>query len=345
MSVEVRYATAADVERWDEYVERSSQATFFHQYDALQCQAEHTGATLHPLVGYKGEEPVGLFPAFELAKGPLTGVFSPPPYLWVGYLGPALLNTAKLSQRKTERRNEQFVEGCIERLRSEIGTAYLQITTPPGYDDVRPFKWSGGTVTPKYTYTVDLRPDEEALLNAFSSDARSNIRDAEAVDYSVEVGGHESIEWLLEQVRQRYEAQGRPYSDSDGFVVDLHDRLPDGQVRPYVLRIDGERIGGLLTVEDADTIYRWQGGVRPAADVDLAVNDVLDWHVMRSAPERGISSYDLVGAGDRSINRYKAKFAPELTPFYRIQDGAWGVPALTHVYRQISAIRHSIGVF
>lgn len=344
MGVDVRRATGADFQDWDDAVEQSAHGTFFHQHDALQVQAEHAGADLHPLVGYKGEEPVGVFPVFELEKGPFVGAFSPPPYLWVGYLGPALVNTAKLSRRKTERRNEGFVEGCWEWIADEVGPAYAQVTTPPRYRDVRPFKWNDCSLTPEYTYAVDLRADQEELLAGFSSDARSNVRDAEAADYEVEVGGSGAIAWIVEQIQRRHDAQGRRYPDLTGFVTDLHERLPDGQVMPYVLRVAGKPVGGLIAVGHADTVYRWQGGVTPDVEVDLAVNDLLDWHVMCDAAERGRVAYDLVGAGVPRINRYKAKFNPRLSTFYRVEYGSWGAPTLASVYRQLSAHRPSWSV-
>ena len=56
MSVEVRLATADDRERWNGYVAQSPQGTLCHEYEALEVQADHAGATLHPLIGYKGQE-------------------------------------------------------------------------------------------------------------------------------------------------------------------------------------------------------------------------------------------------------------------------------------------------
>jgi hypothetical protein len=63
MSVEITHRTDAD--EWNGYVEQSPQATPLHRHEALALIAEETGTTLHTLVGFTGQEPVGVLPLFE----------------------------------------------------------------------------------------------------------------------------------------------------------------------------------------------------------------------------------------------------------------------------------------
>ena len=337
MTVTVTVADASDREEWNGHLERSPYGGPFHRYEALQAQAKHAGATLHPLVGHVGQEPIGILPVFELRKGPITGAFSPPPYLHVFYLGPVLLNVDKLKVRKAERRHERFIDGCFEQVNERIGPQHVQVRTSDRHGDVRPFEWNGCTTTPWYTYVVDLTGGEKAVLAAFSSDARSNVRSPDDESYTIREGGTGTIERVIGQVRERYEAQGRSYGVPPDFVTELYSRLPDGRVRPYGLRIDGEFVGGMVVLEHGDTVYRWQGGVKPAADVDVPVNDLLDWRVMRDAMARGIERYDLVGAGNSRINRYKSKFGPNIATSYEIEGGDQAVNALVQLYKWGSA--------
>lgn len=335
MSVEVRVATDDDLDRWNGYVERSPQGTLCHEYEALRVQADHAGATLHPLIGFKGQEPVGVFPVFEITKGFVTTAFSPPPHLRVPYLGPAFLNVEKLKQRKRERRQKRFMEGCFEWIRSELGPKYAHLRTGTAFGDPRPFKWNAYDVTPEYTYAVDLTPDEDDLLMTFSSDARSNITNAETDAYEIDIGGDEERRSIVEQVRRRYESQGVSFDVTPEFVLDLAERAVDGAVRPYALRVDGDFIGGILTLEYGDTTGRWLGGVRTDADVDLPTNDLLDWAVMSDARDRGLTTYDLIGADNPRINRYKAKFNPELRTYYSIEYGEWGLQTIASLYKSV----------
>jgi len=335
MSVELREATADDLDRWDDYVDRSPQGTLFHQRDALTIQARHADATVHHLVGVKGQEPVGIFPVFEVTKGPITTAFSPPPKLRVPYLGPALLHMDKLGQRKTERRQQQLIDGAFEWLDDRLGPRYLHCRLHTGYDDVRPFTFNDCSVSPTYTYHVDLDRDEASLLSSFSSDARSNIRDGrDAENVTVTEEGREAIPRILAQVRSRYENQGKEFGVPDDFVLALYEQLPEGQVRPYVCRVDGQFVGGLLALQFGDVVGRWQGGVKIEMDVDVSVNDLLDWTVMVDGIDRGLSTYDLVGADNRRINSYKAKFDPDLRAFHSVERGSAPMSALAHLYQR-----------
>lgn len=336
MSVEIRTATRRDRDRWNQYVDQSPHAGLFHRREAIQLQAHYADATPHYLLGFKGEEPVGLFPVFEIQKGPVGTAFSPPPDLRVPALGPALLNMGKLKQRKAERRHSAFVEGCIDWVEDVVDPRYGHFRLAGSYPDLRPLKWVGCDPAVSYTYHVDLTPGPEAVLDSFSSDARSNIRDGrDADDVTVREEERESIPRILSQVRARYESQGIDFDLDDGFVLDLYDRLPAGSIRPYVCRVDGTFVGGILAYEYEGTIHRWQGGVRVDTDVDVAVNDLLDWAVMRDAIERGCQTYDLVGADNRRINKYKAKFNPDLQPYYSLEYGSTAANIAAHLYNRL----------
>ena len=335
MSIDVRIATDDDLERWNSYVDQSPQGTLCHELEALRVQAEHSDANVHPLIGFKGQEPVGLFPVFEIDKQFVTTAFSPPPNLRIPYLGPAFLNMGKLKQRKRERRRQRFMDGCFEWIESELDPKYGHVRTSPALEDSRPFKWNEFDATPEYTYGVDLTPDEDDLLMTFSSDARSNIRNADEDAYEIEVGGPEELRLIHEQVENRYESQGIDFDVPVEFVLDLADRTENGHVKPYTLSVDGEFVGGIIALEYGDTTGRWMGGVRTDADVDVPTNDLLDWAIMEDGLENGLETYDLVGADTRRINRYKAKFNPELRTYYSLEYGSWGMRAIASLYDSV----------
>lgn len=326
---------AGDRDRWNRAVERSPGATVLHRHEALSIMAEHSGTRAVPLMGFDGDELVGLFPAFALSKGPVTAVFSPPPHLWVQKLGPAFVDADGLEPHEAERRRHAFLDAAFEWLQAELRPRYVRVLTSDRSDDPRPFAWNGFDVTPEYTYVTDLRPGADELLSRFSSDARRNVREAEGTDYEVVLGDGGDVIDIMEQVIRRYEEQDVPFAVPPEFPRALHDRLPEGSIRPYVIRVGGEFRGGLIAYDDGETVGRWYGGVKPGDDVDLSVNDLLDWHVMRDAIERGRSFYDLIGAGDPRLNRYKAKFAPELRTFFRAERTSLPMEALMGAYRRI----------
>lgn len=336
MSVHVREATEDDRAEWNRYLEQSPYGSLFHRQEVIEVLAAHSGCQRHHLIGFKGEEPVGLFPIFELEKGPFTTVFSPPPDLRIPSQGPVLLNMAKLKQRKAERRHQSFLEGCVDWIDTELSPRYTHLRLDGTYPDLRPMKWQGFETSTAYTYLVDLTPDTEELLLSFSSDARRNIRNgSDAETLAIEVGDRDAIPQILTQVRNRYESQGIAFHPSDEFFLDLYDALPDGVLRPYVCRVDGNFVGGIIAYEFDETIYRWQGGVRTDADVDVSVNDMLDWAVMEDGKDRGCSTYDLVGANNPRINKYKAKFNPSLQETYTLERGSAVMNMAAQLYKQV----------
>lgn len=319
MSVEVTQLGIDDGDEWNDHVEASPAATPFHRFEALTLLAGETGTTLRPLVGHKGQEPVGVLPLFESAQGPLTEVRSPPAHE-IFNLGPAPRNLAKLKQRKRERRHREFLESCIDWIEGTLEPDYVDVRTTPNYPDVRPFTWRGFDVSAAYTYEVELEEDADEMLMRFSRDARSNVEDARESDLEIEdvdgEAGAEAVEWIIQRIRERHEDQEKTYPISVSFARQLYERLPEGVVRPYVARVDGQRVGGMVSLAFGDTVYRWQGGATPDADVDVQVNDALDWHIMRDAWDRGYERYDLVGANNPRLCRYKSKFDPTPTPYY-----------------------------
>lgn len=334
MSVDVRQATQSDLEQWNSYVERSPWAGLFHRREALRTLARDTGSDLTRLVGFKGQEPIGIFPVFEVRKGPVTAVVSPPPDVRVPYLGPAPLNVEGLKQRKAERRHRRFVEGALDWIDDHLAPQYTHLRLHRGYPDLRPLDWAGFDVEPSYTYLVDLSDGRDALLDSFSRDARSNVRDGRDDDgVTVREGDRSDIPFILDRVRERYRSQGISFGLSTRLVTELYDDLPAGAIRPYVCRVDHRPAGGILVCEHGDTVSRWQGGVK--TDTGVAVNDLLDWRVMADAVDRGCTTYDLVGANNRRINEYKAKFNPDLQPFYSVERGSAVLTLATRLYDRL----------
>lgn len=322
-----------DRDEWDRLVRKSSRGTPFHYYESLETFADDSDTHLHPLVSYTGQEPVGVFPVFERSHSVVSMLFSPPPNQKVPYLGPVLVDHDHLSRRNLERRQLRFVRSCLDHMRSSVGPKYVHLRTTPGYTDPRPFDWEGFQFNPRFTYVVDLSPGQDRLFDEFSGDARSNVRDCEDAGCVIELGGVEGIRSTVEQVRERHEEQGESYPIDSAFLEALYERLPSGAVRPYVCRLDGEFVGGNVILSAGNTAYAWVGAATP--DVDLGANDALHWRAMCDAIDRGELRYDLAGANDERLSSYKAKFAPDLEPYYVIRKRTQYMKAIEQLYAQI----------
>jgi hypothetical protein len=331
MSIEVE--AVDDASRWNELLETAESPTGFHHAAALSVFERQSGADCHRLVGLKGEEPVGLFPVFTLRKGPAVVAVSPPPNLKLPYLGPLVCNRHAPKRRRRDKQNRQFVDACLEWLDAEHDPGFTFVRTPPGYDDVRPFVWQEYDATPRYTYVVDIDRPADDLLSAFSTDARRNVTAEYDQAYELRDGGHDAIDDIIEQVTRRHADQGESFPLSAETVHELYSELPDGVVRPYVCHVDGAFAGGSINVEYGDRSICWVGSAK--GSVDLPVNDLLDWRYITDAMDRGVGRYDLAGANNPRIARFKAKFAPELVPYYRLEEGGRVLSTLANLYGQV----------
>lgn len=344
MGIDVTRFETGERELWNRHVERTAEAMPFHRHEALEAIADASDTTLHLLGGFKGQEPVGLLPLFTERRGPLKFAYSPPTEVQVPYLGPLLLNADQLKQRKAEQWNARFVDSCLDWIDANLDPDYLDIRTTDRYPDARPFIWNDMDVEPAYTYVVDITPSADDLLKRFSSGVRKDIRDADEYDYTIEEGGEAVIRRVLEQLRQRHEGGDEEYEGvPPEFAVELYRALPDGQMRPYECRLEGEYVGGGVTLESEDTAYHWRGGAKTR--LDFPVNELVDWHVMRRAAERGKSRFDLVGAMKPRLCEYKAKFGPEPRVLYIARRRSRRMQMVSSVYNSVpDDVRAVIGV-
>lgn len=325
--------TCSDADEWDELVDRAVTASVFHRSAVLDVLDRHTSGTGHRLVGYKGEEPVGVFPVFGLTKGGITAVFSPPPRLGIPIMGPLLFEDEQLKQRKCEQRNRRFIGACLEWIEETLAPRYVRVCTTAGYVDVRPFSWEEYAVSPRFTYAIDLTRDRDAIKQSFSRTPRRNIDSDDGADFHVTTRGDDGIRFVHEQIQSRYEAQGKTYTVPLEFLVDLSEETSPRTVRTYVGMVDGEPAAGLITLRDGDTVYFSEGGNKP--DADFSCNDRLHWRVIRDAKAEGLSRYDLQGANTPRICEYKSKFNPELCTYYELESGTPLMRLVSKLYRTI----------
>lgn len=334
MSIDVSRADDDALDAWDDRLSRSPHRTAFHRLDVLRVLAEQSGATLYLLVGHKGQEPVGLFPVFELTKGPVSTVFSPPPGLGVPYLGPVLLNFRKLRQRKFEKLNRRFVGGALEWVDDHVDPKFTYLTPGPRYDDARPLQWNDFDVSPRYTYELDLTAGREALVESFTRDARSSITNSDPDDYTIERADDAGFDYVLGRINDRYDEQDGGLHLDPSYVSGLREALPDGGLRVYVGRVDGDPASGAITLHHGERVSFWQGGPRPDRDVDVPINDLLHWHAITDGIDDGRCVFDFVGANTPRLCRYKSKYNPDTARYVEAERGTRAMNAVSSLYRR-----------
>ena len=350
----------ADDEEWNAYVERSAGGSAFHHSEFLRAIATETETDLDLLVGKNGEHPIGIFPVFSGRKGPFRTAFSPPPEAGIPHVGPATMLDPNIKYRKATKRTNEFVEACVEWIDDEIDPHYVRIVPNTAFDEVRGFRWLGFDVTPRFTYELDVGRGEAELLRSFSRDARTSIQDSydprfavtdggeqvlaeaearasdvESLDpaYTIETGGIETVEYLSNRLKERFAEQGEEFPISTEFLRTVYHELPDGTVEAYEFRVDGEPVSGRISLFHGGRLTFWQGVPKPTVDVDLPINDLINWHSMREARERDCAVAELSGANVQRLWDYKAKFNPELATYYILERTAPAAAPALKLYK------------
>jgi len=100
MTIEIDIARKEDKKKWNHLINESPYGSIFHSWEWLEVAEKYTKCKLYPIVGYKGDEIIGIFPIFYKKKYGLKMTFSPPPSTAMSFLGPILLNYEKIKEDK-----------------------------------------------------------------------------------------------------------------------------------------------------------------------------------------------------------------------------------------------------
>jgi hypothetical protein len=294
----------------------------FHLPEALSVLGDHASGSLELYGGFKGDQPIALLPVVVRRRAVGSTVLSPPPGLAVPRLGPILMPTSP-KRRKQERVNREFTAAAIEAVGAESPTSLFRMVCSAAYADPRPYVWADFDVETVFTYHLDVGARSLGeIRDTFSKSLRREIRDAEALDLSIEMEGVGGARAVYEDTRARYEEQGRGFPMPWGYVRDLVSGLGD-RFRVYVARDEsGSFVGGITVLYSNDAAYFWQGGARSVHE-GVSVNSLLHWRVIEDVkedpPRPSVSTYDLMGANTERLCRYKSKFGADLVPYYTVE--------------------------
>jgi len=312
----------------------------FHTPAALSVLADHSNGELRLYGGFKGEQPVGLFPVVVQDRAVGRATLSPPPGFAVPRLGPLVMPVSP-KRRKREQVNGRFAERVLAELDVDASTTLFRTVCPTSYPDPRPFVWSDLSLDTSFTYHLDVDEDPDAMLSAFSKSLRREIRDGLDLDVTVAVDGEDAVRQVFEQTRARYEEQDRGFTLEWSYVSDLARALAaDDRCRTYVVQTaDGDFLSGMIVLYSNDAAYYWLGGARTVHE-GTSVNSLLHWRVIRDIadgdPRESVDTYDLMGANTERLCRYKSKFGADLAPYYALESSGPGMTAAKTAYRLVS---------
>ena len=264
-----------------------------------------------PYATFRGEEPVCLFPLFYKSYGGLKAVFSPPLQTNVPYLGPAF-SEGYYSLR--QRRKEGYLNDAVEEVSRELARlspSYVSVDAAPGFDDVRPFLWSGYDVDVKYTYVIDLAKPLDRIWEGFDASCKKRIRRCERTAPEIRRSADTRAFYRIMDERLRLKGQSSVYgSQSHEYLRDILTAFPEN-VKMHFLH-DAGVSGVQVTCEYRDTLLLWLGSANGH------YNEYLIWELIKRAKAAGLRRFEIYDGHTRRLTPFKAKFGPALEKCYSV---------------------------
>lgn len=181
------------------------------------------------------------------------------------------------------------------------------------------------------TATIDLRPDEDAIMASLhSKKARQYIRKAARGGVEIRPAVRDDLPGIMELYHNTAE-QDDFFIHEDEYYYQAFDTMDDVN-QLFVAEYEGRLLAFLWNVTMPAAAFELWGGVNDEGK-RLRANYLLKWHAICAAKEAGATLYDLNGLFNEGISKFKMLFVNEptewigtfdkpLSPLFGVWEGA-----------------------
>jgi lipid II:glycine glycyltransferase (peptidoglycan interpeptide bridge formation enzyme) len=265
------------------------------------------------------EKIVGIYPLFLFRTPLITFCYSPPLNVDTLYLGPLFpeIDTWLPAKKQIFLHGAQVV---IDRfIRTELKANYIQISTLPGFEDCRFFKWGGYKTEARYTAYLDLTTGTDTLWKNLNRSTRQSIEKAKKEGVSVSEGDLDDLYFIYDLLKKR----NRIESPKE-FLGSLFHTFSQGHLRVFIARAGDERLSGIVTLIHGDKVTFWIGAPK-CSYKGANPNELLLWEAIRWSEEHHYTLFEIEGADDYSLFPFKRKFNGKTILYFQMK---WFSPTL-----------------
>lgn len=183
---------------------------------------------------------------------------------------------------------------------------YVKVQPPAGREDMEPMLRNEGFVKSDMpaatvaTVRIDLRRPVDEILASMRSATRANIRKATRKGIAVRGAGTSGLAAFGELVAETSRRQGGLATYAAGYYAEILRQFGHrGEL--LLAELDGEVLAGAIIIGCGDTVAYKMGGWS-GHRAGLHPNELMHWHAMQWARERGYRYYDFEGI-DESVAR------------------------------------------
>ncbi|MEK6575174.1 MAG: peptidoglycan bridge formation glycyltransferase FemA/FemB family protein, partial [Chloroflexota bacterium] len=196
--------------------------------------------------------------------------------------------------------NESLVEflfKSLDNVAQSANAVFLKIEPPASNfkrqtSNMQP---SPHVIQPRRTLTIDLRPDEEAILAAMKQKTRYNIRLAAKKD--VAVTPTDDLDTFCQLMKVTGERDQFGVHDAKYYRKAYELFRPASRARLFIATFEGKPLAGLMLFTLGKRAWYFYGGSSDEERSRMATY-LLQWEAMRWARARGVEEYDLWGVPD-----------------------------------------------
>ncbi|HTY91875.1 MAG TPA: GNAT family N-acetyltransferase [Methanocella sp.] len=302
---------------WDKFIDESPNSLLFHKWDFLKIAEKYTGYKVYAYGFYRRDELISVLPIFHKKRKGMNFVYSPPQTTlsYIPYMGFAFSPTYyHLNQHEKESGLCSMISEMDQVLRG-LSANYVSYATVPGDVDSRPYIWNGYEALLQYTYVIDLERPLEAIWEEFDRNCRKRIEAAEKLRPSVIRSDDSGT--LFRIMRERFADQGDTFfhRQTPEYLKELLSTFPD-EIKMYFIYSGDELIGADVNCEYKDLCMSWMGTA--VMKENLNANEYMLWEIIKGAKDAGKKRYENLGADEKRLNDFKAKFNPSLIPYFYI---------------------------
>jgi FemAB-related protein (PEP-CTERM system-associated) len=270
-SPRVRLASDQDAERWNAWVDATTEGNFYQRYEWQLLNRQVLHHATFSLLAERDDEVVGVLPLVHVRSRLFGSILCSMPF--VNFGGPAA--------RDHETASELIRQAC--RLAEGKGCDYLEIRTNrlmPGLTET----------STKVSMILSLKGGPDQIWDGFKSKHRTNLRRALQEGLMVRAGGPELLGPFYELMERGWRDLGTPLYEKAYFRRILEHFGP--RVRIFVAYKDQIPVATAFNGHFRDTVEgMWAAG--DPAYRQLQPNYTLYWSMIKDAAERGFKRFHL----------------------------------------------------
>lgn len=282
--IQVNLLRSSELERWDSFVERCAEATFFHRTGWRTIIDRVFGHKTFFLLATRGDDVVGILPLAQIRSFLFGHSLSSLPFCVYG--GTAV----------AEPEAQPALVDAASSLARRLGASYLELRNRA----IKNPTWPRQDLY--VTFRKEIAADADANMLAIPRKQRAMVRKGIKAGLRSEIDS--SIERFFALYADNVHRHGTPALSRGYFRALLREFGNDCEILTVSTR-SGEPVSSVLSFYFRDEVLPYYAGDSPRAR-ELGANDFKYWEVMRRASQRGCRVFDY-GRSKRGTGSYDFK--------------------------------------